>query len=59
LGSVAVITDAAGQVVERLSYDAWGKRRYPNGGDDPTGAITSLTTKGFTGHEQIDETVRH
>jgi hypothetical protein len=25
--------------VERLSYDAWGKRRFPNGADDPTGSI--------------------
>ena len=29
LGSVAVITSEAGAVVERLSYDAWGKRRHP------------------------------
>jgi YD repeat-containing protein len=27
LGSIAVITDESGAVVERLSYDAWGKRR--------------------------------
>jgi RHS repeat-associated protein len=54
LGSVAVITDETGAVVERLSYDAWGKRRFPTGADDPTGSITSQTTKGFTGHEMID-----
>lgn len=53
LGSVAVITDEMGAVVERLSYDAWGKRRYANGADDSTNAITSQTTKGFTGHEHI------
>lgn len=53
LGSVAVITDEMGSVVERLAYDAWGKRRHPNGADDPTGSITSQTTKGFTGHEHI------
>jgi RHS repeat-associated protein len=53
LGSVAVLTDEMGAVVERLAYDAWGKRRYPNGADDPAGAITSQTTKGFTGHEHI------
>ncbi len=55
LGSVAVITNEAGGVVERLAYDAWGKRRYPNGADDPTGSLTSLTTRGFTGHEMIDD----
>jgi len=53
LGSIATITDAAGAVVERLSYDAWGKRRFPNGQDDPSGSIASQTTRGFTGHEQL------
>jgi RHS repeat-associated protein len=54
LGSVVVISDENGVVVERLSYDAWGKRRFPNGADDPTGSITSQTTRGFTGEEQLD-----
>ncbi|MCP4307167.1 MAG: hypothetical protein GY788_20315, partial [bacterium] len=27
LGSLDVVTDAAGLLVERLSFDAWGKRR--------------------------------
>jgi len=49
LGSVAVLTDEDGDVAERLSYDAWGKRRYSDGDDDPTGALTSETTRGFTG----------
>ncbi len=53
LGSVAVITDAAGVVTERLSYDAWGKRRHADGADDPTGSIVSQTTRGFTGHEEL------
>jgi|GEM_PF-6891628 len=54
LGSVAVLMDESGTVTERLSYDAWGKRRFPDGSDDPTGSITSETTRGFTGHEMID-----
>ena len=53
LGSIATIADAAGAVVERLSYDAWGKRRFPGGQDDPSGSIASQTTRGFTGHEQL------
>jgi len=53
LGSIAVITDENGVVVERLSYDAWGKRRFANGTDDPAGSITSETTRGFTGHEML------
>jgi len=55
LGSVAILTNETGAVVERLSYDAWGKRRQPNGADDPAGALTSQTTRGFTGHEQLDD----
>ena len=55
LGSITVITNENGVVVERLRYDAWGKRRFPNGADDPTGSITSQTTRGFTGHEELDQ----
>ena len=53
LGSIATITDETGAVVERLSYDAWGKRRFPNGQDDPAGSIGSQTTRGFTGQEEL------
>src|SRR5262249_39241215 len=52
--SVAVITDESGTVLERLSFDAWGKRRFPSGADDPSGSITSQTNRGFTGHEELD-----
>jgi RHS repeat-associated protein len=53
LGSVAVITDETGAVLERLSYDAWGKRRFASGADDITGSISSQTTRGYTGQEQL------
>lgn len=53
LGSISVITNEYGVVVERLSYDAWGKRRNPDGTDDTTGSITSQSTRGFTGEEQL------
>ena len=53
LGSTAVITDESGNLVERLAYDSWGKRRNTNGADDPTNSLTSLTTRGFTGHEHL------
>jgi RHS repeat-associated protein len=55
LGSIAVITDESGAVVERDSYDAWGKRRFPNGADDPSGSLTSQTTRGFTGQEELTD----
>ena len=54
LGSISTITDENGLVLERLSYDAWGKRRFPNGVDDPAGVIASQTNRGFTGHEELD-----
>ena len=60
LGSVDVITDGAGTVVQDLSFDAWGQRRAA---DDWT-ILASLTltspvhgrttTRGFTGHEMLD-----
>jgi RHS repeat-associated protein len=53
LGSIAVITNESGAVVERDSYDAWGKRRFPTGADDPSGSLTSQTTRGFTGQEEL------
>lgn len=55
LGSVVALTDETGAVAERLSFDAWGKRRNPNGSDDPAGALTSQATRGFTGHEMLDD----
>ena len=54
LGSIAVIADENGNAVERLSYDAWGKRRLPDGRDDQADSITSQTTRGFTGQENLD-----
>ncbi|MEI9988952.1 MAG: RHS repeat-associated core domain-containing protein [Rhizomicrobium sp.] len=54
LGSVAVMTDDAGGVAERLSYDAWGRRRNSDGTDNAACGITSTTTRGFTGHEMLD-----
>ncbi len=33
LGSTSVLTNAAGTVTERDSYEAWGRRRNPDGSD--------------------------
>jgi RHS repeat-associated protein len=55
LGSVAVLTDETGAVAERDAYDAWGKRRKLDGTDDTACALVSQTTRGFTGHEHIDD----
>ena len=54
LGSIAVVTDSSGIVLERDNYDAWGKRRGADGSAAPCGSITSTTTRGFTGQEMMD-----
>jgi RHS repeat-associated protein len=58
LGSTDVITNAAGAVVVRQSFDAWGQRRGTNWTGVPSAAdkaaINGTTHRGFTGHEQLD-----
>jgi RHS repeat-associated protein len=55
LGSVAVVTGAAGALIARESFDAWGRQRNANGTDDPPCALGSSapTTRGFTGQEDM------
>jgi RHS repeat-associated protein len=56
LGSLSAITNEVGQVIERLAYDPWGKRRYTDGNRDNNDTLTSSNTKrGFTMHEHMDE----
>ena len=58
LGSLVALTDETGTVVERLSYDAWGKRRNLNGSAD-TGTFGTFlrganTPRGYTLHEHLE-----
>ncbi len=56
LGSIVAITGPAGGVMQRLSYDVWGKRRSPNGAADPNGLLNkSDMYHGYTGHEMLDD----
>jgi RHS repeat-associated protein len=56
LGSVSVLTDDTGSVVERMAFDPWGKRRNINGMADSNDTIVGLTMdRGFTLHEHLDE----
>ena len=53
LGSTVAISDAQGNIIERLNYDPWGKRRS----DDWTSLeqpYSVLLDRGFTGHEHYD-----
>jgi len=54
LGSIDVMTKEDGSIAERRSYDAYGARRNPEWGKPP-GAMTSKTTRGYTGHEEDDD----
>ena len=59
LGSVSVLKDQTGTVVERLGFDAWGLRRQPTGVDDQSGPPNNIKgvqdNKGFTEHEHLDD----
>ncbi len=56
LGSTIAITDEIGAIVERLSYDEWGKRRHTNGdlNFDLLNFTSQFTNRGYTGHEHVD-----
>lgn len=57
LGSITAITDDAGKVVERRSYDPLGKIRamyYGTNNNTLTNTVIQ-STRAFTGHEQIKE----
>jgi RHS repeat-associated protein len=54
LGSITGITDASGNVLEKLSYDPWGRRRNPNNWTDYT-VQPSRFDRGYTGHEHLDQ----
>jgi RHS repeat-associated protein len=56
LGSVDTITNANGLISQKMSFDAWGKRREAGwmAMADPSLFDATLTTHGFTGHEEID-----
>lgn len=55
LGSTDAITDENGQVLERLSFTAFGSRRAANDWQAAMGLTSAQTTRGYTGHEQLDE----
>ncbi|HEX7046763.1 MAG TPA: SpvB/TcaC N-terminal domain-containing protein, partial [Gammaproteobacteria bacterium] len=58
LGSVTLITDNAGKIVEQYQFDAWGQAIKPGTLTPDPWRITPLldvtTTRGFTGHEMLD-----
>ena len=54
LGSITLISDSNGHLVERLSYDTFGQRRNADW-TVPGAPVSSSHTRGYTGHEHLDE----
>ncbi len=55
LGSLNVITNQSGSVVKTYCYDAWGRRRNPTDWTYSSIPSTFLFTRGYTGHEMLDQ----
>ena len=55
LGSFDKVTDQSGSVVDSYSFDAWGNRRSTSDWTASETGITHLFSRGFTGHEHLDE----
>ncbi|MDO9319288.1 MAG: RHS repeat-associated core domain-containing protein [Gammaproteobacteria bacterium] len=59
LGSTDIVTNAVGSVVAEMSFDAFGKRRnvltLAELAEAQYDVLNAITTKGFTGHEMVDE----
>ena len=56
-GSTESLSNAAGQIVDRMSFDAWGERRQENWqAGNPTAGLPEFfgTQRGYTGHEHLD-----
>ena len=54
LGSIVAVSNAQGAVLERMAFDAWGRRIKPSGGNDAN-LDPAHGDRGFTGHEHLDE----
>ena len=53
LGSIALVLDNSGNLLQKLSYDAWGLRRFPDGSEDPADSINAPDSRGYTDHEHL------
>jgi RHS repeat-associated protein len=55
LGSITALTNTTGSIVEQNAYDPWGRRRNPADWSFTNVTAPTLLSRGFTGHEHIDE----
>lgn len=54
LGSPWLITNASGNEVQHLNFDAWGRRRDASNWSNYVNLPTFKFDRGFTGHEHLD-----
>lgn len=55
LGSTTAVTNSAGAIIERLAYEPFGKRRFPEGNTDSANSVKGINTAfGFTDQEHVD-----
>lgn len=54
-GSITGLFDDNGSIVERYSYDPWGRRRNINNWTYNNVSIPQIIYRGFTGHEHLDK----
>ena len=52
LGSITEITNNTGTLLQRMQYDAWGKRSFIT---NNIGVNNFLFDRGYTGHEHLDQ----
>ncbi|WP_281645170.1 RHS repeat-associated core domain-containing protein [Parendozoicomonas sp. Alg238-R29] len=55
LGSVAAIADETGTITERMNFAPFGERRNSDWTDADGIVKSDTTTRGFTGHEMLDD----
>ncbi len=55
LGSLDVISNEAGEDIDRRSFDAWGAPRDPKWGGNGSASSNAMTRRGFTWHEGDDD----
>jgi len=56
-GSILVVTDQNKNIIQQNSFNAYGRKRNPNNWNDYNTTYIGriVTTRGYTGHEHLDE----
>ena len=55
LGSYEMVNDETGSVINRQSFDPWGRKRNPQNRTYANSPWPDLFDRGFTGHEHLDK----